>query len=69
MGSPQPRDEPMSPVSPALADGFFNSEPPGCVLVFPVVAIFKKHVEREEVGVDRFIVVLGFLDVNSDGGL
>ena len=40
-----PDTEPVSPVSPALADGFFTSEPPGCVLVFPVVAIFKKHVE------------------------
>ena len=26
---PDPRIEPMSPASPALADGFFTTEPPG----------------------------------------
>ena len=52
-GSPQPRDWPMSPTSPALVDEFFISEPSGCVLVFPAVAIFKKHVQWEEVAVLR----------------
>ena len=28
-GSSQPRTEPGSPVSPALAGGFFTAEPPG----------------------------------------